>query len=407
MTPPDPRRRQSHTSLAIRLGSTLLCLLTAVTGVARASDYSLKIVARTGDLVNALPLTALVGPSLNDLGDVVYLGAFQNSDDTVSILHVSAFDPLRQSKLLLADRATIGSQTVCGFSTLVVNDQGTVAFEVTSYSDPNAGCENEEVYSTSVNRPGQFNLLASAGDIVGGQYLSSPDFYGFNDAGTASILGNNNIFLARASRRDPTAKQLPLVTLGSKIAGKTLIDFGSVPTLNDAGTLCFIGTFKRGSGIFTQRSLLAQTGETIDGQTLDAFISIPKINDFGTAVFLAGIQNLSAGQVGVFTQSKLLAKTGDTIGGHTLAGLDEYMSEPAIDDLGQAYFEAQLSDGNYGIFTPSALIVETGDTVGGKTLAGISEMSANKLGALAFRGLFTDGSQAIVLAQPRLPYPQP
>jgi hypothetical protein len=119
-------------------------------------------------------------------------------------------------------------------------------------------------------------------------------------------------------------------------------------TINDSGTVAFWGEFPSGSvaanGIFTQSALLAKSGDTIGGQTL-TFINIfaPTINDSGTVAFVGSF----AGGEGIFTQSALVAKSGDTIGGKTLATV----FPPVINAGGTVAFSAFFTDFSQGIIT--------------------------------------------------------
>jgi hypothetical protein len=104
--------------------------------------------------------------------------------------------------------------------------------------------------------------------------------------------------------------------------------------------VAFVGVFRRGTGIFTQKALLVQAGDVIGGQKLTSFGS-PAINDAGTVAFFA----THSGGAGIFTQTSLIAKTGDAICGKTLAGL----GPPAINNNGEVAFVGLFSDGSSAV----------------------------------------------------------
>jgi hypothetical protein len=66
------------TNFRARRAAGLMLFSAMVSGgsVARAADYTLSILAQTGDTVGGKTLTALAGPAINNSGTVIYLGAF-------------------------------------------------------------------------------------------------------------------------------------------------------------------------------------------------------------------------------------------------------------------------------------------------------------------------------------------
>jgi hypothetical protein len=301
----------------------------------------------------------------------------------------------------------IDGQTLTGIGPLFLNDRNTVAFSG-SISSPAPGGSAAVIGPLSGDAPDrQFSLVVKTGHTINGYALAQGASIGViglsgSDllAISASILNGNAVQLAfftesAIHRHD---KQFVLAaTNETLIGGKTLTGLGSTAAINNRGSLCFVGLFAGGSGIFTQSGPIVQATDHVGGQTLTTFVSVPAINDAGTVAFLAETGNYS---VGVFTQHQLVAKQGDTIGGETLTQIDQNLSEPAINSRGNVYFEGAIA-GGYGIFTGSSLVVKTGENVGGKALTGISELQANDAGEVVFRGVFADSSQAIIAARPR------
>jgi hypothetical protein len=56
--------------------------------------------------------------------------------------------------------------------------------------------------------------------------------------------------------------------------------------------------------------------------------------------------------------------------------------------------------GGAGVFTQTSLIAKTGDTICGRTLLGVGQPAINSGGEVAFAGLFSDGSSAIIPGPP-------
>jgi hypothetical protein len=357
---------------------------------ARAAEYTLTILAKTGDTIDGKTLTFVENPDINSGGTVAFIGGFS---DGLGIF--------TQSSLLVKTGDTIGGQTLTDLGENPdINNGGTVAF---------IGASTFPSFSKFIFT--QSSLLAKPGDTIGGQTLTgfgstvnaSPDI---NNGGTvafwAFFSGGEGIFTTRQSD-NPGSQSSLLVKTGDTIGGQTLTVFDHAARINDRGTVAFLGLFPGGEdGIFTQSSLLAKTGDTIGGQTLTG-LGRPAINNRGTVAFAGGF----SGGSGIFTtrqsddpgsQSSLLVKTGDTIGSKTLSFI---VSPPDINNRGTVAFFGGFSGGS-GIFTQSSLVAKTGDVIGGQTLTGFGGCECahiNDAGDIVFGGTFSDGSQAIILAQ--------
>src|SRR5262249_40874968 len=102
-------------------------------------------------------------------------------------------------------------------------------------------------------------------------------------------------------------------------------------------------------------------------------------------------------------QSRLLVKSGDTIAGKKLLFASE---GHAINNKGTVAFVSDFSSQggccSAGIFTQSSLVAQDGDVVGGKSLIVQSvPININDRGDIVFQAGLSDGSSAIILAQPK------
>src|SRR5262249_49463950 len=144
------------------------------------------------------------------------------------------------------------------------------------------------------------------------------------------------------------------------------------------------------------------------------YVSPKGINNKGTVLFESMVSDASGNvATGVFTvpaegaglQSKLLVKPGDTIDGKKLLFLNPGTS--AINNKGTVAFFGEFSAQgggccSSGIFTESSLVAQAGDVVGGKSPVGQSvPININDRGDIVFQAGLSDGSSAIILAQPK------
>jgi len=324
----------------------------------------------------------------------------------------------------------INGKTLTGFklpsfgaNSPAINASGHVAFYAT-YSE--GGFAGEGIFTGT-------SAVLKTGNAANGQTLDGIGFVpAINDNGTVVVRG----LLSSQALAILTPTTL-LVKSGNTIGGQTLTDIG-LPAINNNGIVAFVGSFSSGTGIFTQTALLAKSGESIAGQTVTSF-GPPAINNRGTVAFqcwfsgeistaivtpaavlvkasdtiggktltdlffgpalnsgdTVAFVGVFPGGTGVFTQKVLLVQAGDTIGGQTLTSF----GNPVINDHGVVAFFATYP-GGAGVFTQTSVIAETGDTICGRTLLGVGQPAINSYGEVAFAGFFSDGSSAIILAQP-------
>ena len=338
----------------------LVLVLSAAPAQADGIPYTLEILVRAGETIGGKTLATLGAVySLNEAGTIAFTGCVSGQGCGI----------FTQSDLVAMSASDAS-----------LNDVGTVAF---TRSIPGG----KGIFTQS----GQ---LLATGDTIGGKVLTS--------LGSGGLSLNNSdtvAYIAQFSGSEGIFTQHDLlVAAGDTISGKTLNGFGSIVSLNDAGTVAFKGSFAGGDarGVFTQNGLLVATGDTLGGKTLTNIDPYVSLNNLGTVAFRGDF----AGGDGIFTQNALLVASGDTIGGKTLFTFDF----PIINDAGTVAFIGKISNSNEsGIFTQTGFRAATGDTVGGKTLADFGPPRINNRGQIAFPVVFDDGgvrTEGIVLATP-------
>src|SRR5262249_14086269 len=158
---------------------------------------------------------------------------------------------------------------------------------------------------------------------------------------------------------------------------------GNAPTINDSGTVAFLGFFTGGRGIFTPSTLLVQAGDTIGGKTL-RFLGDAVFNNSGTIAFRSDF--IGAGGAGVFTQSALLVQTGDTIGGKTLTDLHCFCQSP-INNKGTVAFLGSFADGSQSIIVAQPFAGTPGEAnCHGQSVSALTEQFGSLAAAAAALG---------------------
>ena len=329
------------------------------------TGYTLALAAKTGDIIGGETLSILSNPAINNKGTVAFAGTFSGGS--------GIFTP---SNALAKTGDTIGGIKLDVVSAPAINNSGAIAFR--------AGFSG----GTGIFTPA--GVLVKTGDTIGGKMLIAVDNPVINNRGALVFAGT--FYLVYSGRAIFTPSGV-LVKSGDTIGGVDLIDIGA-PAMNDAGTVAFFGTFSGGTGIFTPGRVLVKTGDTIGGKTLTGFdTSQLAINNRGTIAFTGQY----SGATGIFTESSVVVKSGDIIDGITLTRV----GIPAINNGGTIAFRANFTGGK-GIFTPSGVVVKVGDEIQGKILIDVRGSHAiDDRGTVAFSGLLSDGTQALILAVPR------
>jgi hypothetical protein len=388
-------------TLALAVNFGLLATLNAQT-----TEYSFKVLARTGESIDGNTLFDLLdAPVLNERGKVVFTASFSSGE--------GIFTP---NRLLVKSGDTIDGKALAYVRYPSLNDRGVVAFL--------AGFPNGSGIFT------QSRLLVKTGDAIGGQAINT--FYAgtsLNDAGEVAfeaLVGapyptGTAIFTTSPNRRGRV-----IATAGDTIAGGVVNDLG-VPIINDQGTVSFRAGFQNyadpnDTGIVTAEShgreattLLKKTGDTIDGKLITVFGYPSGITRQGGVIALANYNGgsgifalapplpdhpleIAKNVINPLKRSRALARTGDTIGGATIT----QFGQAGVSKRGDTAFYATYAGGQ-GIFTPVAPVIRTGDSIGLDRLKSIlfNSASINSRGVVVFAGQLDDNSKVIVVAEPR------
>jgi hypothetical protein len=177
---------------------------------------------------------------------------------------------------------------------------------------------------------------------------------------------------------------------GDEIGGKTLTNVFA-PALNDAGEIAFRGQFTGGFGIFTPSALVAEAGQSVGGKTI-VTINGPAIRQDGVVVFFASY----SGGSGLFTSAGQIFGAGDTIGAGTITQVN---SLPRFDSSGAPLARVGFSDGSAALATPGAIQIAEGDDYGGQiveSFLGTEPAPIDANGVVSAVVEFEDGGEAIV-----------
>ncbi|MCU1237911.1 MAG: hypothetical protein JWP63_5878 [Candidatus Solibacter sp.] len=366
------------------------------------AGYTYTVVAKTGDVIGGLRLGGVGGlhpVALNNHGQIVFAW---HSPDAPRGCMASGFndDSIFTTDTVVAKVGdVIAGKTISGLDAHpAINEHGEIAI----YATFRPGI----FVPTYLLSCGAYGILTRNAVIVEtgntlGPYkltnnMSRP---ATNDHGAtvfAGIYGPPPLPFPSTLTGIFTSNEL-VAKVGDVIAGKTL-SFLSSPVLNNKGEIVFASAFApNGVGIFTPHSILVQPGDVIGGKALMVISGdTPMLNDHGDIAFLA--QFSSGTGIGIFTQNALLVKIGDTIAGKQITSL----SPPsALNKHNEIVFTAGFGTPfTYGIFTQERLVAKIGDVIGGKTVAGLQPAALNDRGVIVFAADFSDGTQAIIQAEP-------
>lgn len=357
----------------------VLTSLSLVGGAIAAPVYDIRFAAVQGDPVGSQTLT-VVGSQVvtnNDLGEVVFAG------DTLIRSVVDAGGQRHLSSVPLGN-PQLNAIPLTGAFDPSVNDSGQVAYQ--GAFGP-FGSNYGIVFNNQV--------LVSTQDSIHGSPINWFSQVTLNNAGQVLSAAHNDV--AEAYFVNDQA----VVTSGQVIDGIEIRDLSPWPTINDSGTVAFMGQWATGRGIFTASHKIVVEGDTIDGHHLSFIDGGTALNNAGEIVFPA---RFDEGQYGLFSQNRLLVRTGDLIDGHTITFISQRV---AINDLGDIAFTAQYDDGQYGIFTREQLIASVGDIIDGRELQtvgqssnGANMLAINDLGEIAFHAYLDGGAGSMLLARP-------
>jgi hypothetical protein len=328
------------------------------------TPYQLKAIVKTGDSIDGKTLTGfserLAGLferlSMNDAGDVAFIGNFQGGKGLFinnrliaatgetfdgNILTFISEPRLNNSGLVIfrgehqvqmGNSARLFSQHGVflkgEFGPPSLNNLGLVALSGPSVVSP--------VFLISVASPviTQDSLLVPSGGVIGGRNYAEIYGYSLSDSGELAFATPQGIFTQNRF----------IAAAGDTIGGVTLTGSSTAaPAINDKGEVAFQGFFAEGTGIFTQNAKVIATGDTIDG------VNITDINGASGFIFNGPLSINASGEVAfrssgmVFTQNGIVAKPDDIVDGLALTGI---IGNPVINRSGQIAFLASYSGGS-------------------------------------------------------------
>ncbi|MBD2006029.1 MULTISPECIES: DUF7453 family protein [Cyanophyceae] len=281
------------------------------------------------------------------------------------------------------------------FATPAINNQGTVAFSAFLDAGGKGIFTGNGTTTTSIANTN--NLFGSPpGSPTVGYTLSELGSFSINDVG-------NVAFSANFGRTGIFTSELQNEIEGAAGDSFTRIDY---PSINNVGTVAFLRTISRFSGLTTiltgkesVEGVIASTRFYTEPPAAGVFekISAPMINDQGTVVFSADVyqsdsfyDDLSSG---IFTGNG--TRDNGEIITNTIAdsnGAFNSFSDPSINNSGTVAFSAALDTGSRGVFTGNGTTTTTiADSSGAFNSFGTP--SINDFGTVAFlAGLDTGGS---------------
>lgn len=358
-------------------------LLTALFALGQFQKFDLKILARTGDIVDGRTLHLHSSPRLDNRGCVVFRDYFAGG-----IVFLDTGNGVRATTMLLHTG---------GVDPIAVNDVGTVAFWANPQSGP-AG-----IFT-------QYEKVAAGGDVIQGLALSHllqvPP--AINNSGMVIFHavysgGHYGVFSATQ----------PIIKRGDVIGGRLI--GGAAATsigLNEFGTIAALAASvpvdmapARGQaykmGIFTQHAPVISVDEAIQGHVLFGFGGGPVINNAGVIAFPGIVDCGTAGgcQRVIATRDRIIAKEGDMLGGVLVVDFPGLV----INNPGAIAFVAGTSFGRLELVysTQLGVIAKPGDSIGGKVFSRVEGfIDINDVGQVAFCARFEDNTEGIVLATP-------
>jgi len=383
---------------AVPVIASILILGTLGNAFALNPVYLGENIAQTGDMIAGKTLTGVFGiPQIADNGDVIFRGDFATGSG------IFLFQPgSPPTYTLLAETGdVIDTFELTDILGLSINDNGDIVF-VGSLSI--ASGLGRGIFLIPSGDPSSASLLAKAGGIIGpptvaGKALTDVDLPpSINNARdvvfTGDFSGGSGIFLI-PSDSSPSL----LAKTGDVIDTFELTDIG-VPSINNNGKVVFFGrNFGVGDyGIFLipsggSPSLLVKDGDSVAGKTLPeffdefAFLNGFPLNDNGDVVFTAFTPALVIFLIpgGDLSSASVLVTEDDSIDGQTLTFFDQ----PSRNNNGDLLFFGFIAD-DRGIFTSTNLIAKAGDTIDGLTLSAVDFPSMNNNGDVVFVGTGSD-----------------
>jgi len=361
------------------------------TGVFLLSQGSVSLVARPPQLApEGDPFSGASSPSLNDGGQVAFIGEFRNRLAGVYLFSAEGISRIAGPGDPIDRKPTFRSAAA-----QAINAEGVVLFGGSSF-------------------PGGYGLFKGANLVVrvgapapgGGVFTPLGSFQATTVQDQVAFrarttLGRFGIFLAADDVLTRIAAE------GEPAPGGGTFSLPDVPAINNRGEIAFAAMLfptSLGYGLFSfskeQSQRLLATGDPAPGGGSFLFFFSASLNDVGQLAFLAS--TAPTGRWGIYLWSEGSAQTIAESGGPAPGGGTFDFDSPApifapsLNHPGQVAFAARLSTGNSGLFLFSdrviRSIVRPGDPVpGGGTFDWADSPSLNEVGQLAFRALGPTG----------------
>ncbi|MCH8047954.1 MAG: hypothetical protein IID44_30025 [Planctomycetes bacterium] len=365
------------------------------------------------------------------------------------VLHSSARAGPFHLEIVAQAGDVIDGRTITGFSSEVLNVAINNDREVAFFANV-AGPQGSGSGVMTQRR-----FIAGAGKVVDGHVPSfgdEPDLV-MNNLGQVAYRADLD---AGQSGRGLYVNETLLVRTGDVIDGHTILTLGKPPRINDAGTVVFSAQTPEFEGVFSQSELLIWEGQPFDGFTLHSR-GESQINAAGEVAFKAEFEEFEGGTIATLTDG-IIVREGDVIDGVTVDRLRGYgftdtgelylnivgtdlggetdaffvtedrvlfgpesivrgVTDPilagkgvAVNNAGQfALFGAEYAPGMNGffpdarsfIFASDEVVISEGDVFDDKIIRFVyPNFDINDHGDVAFRVVFEDFSQAVIVATP-------
>ena len=234
-----------------------------------------------------------------------------------------------QKKAVVTSGETIDGRTLVGsFRNLAINDNGIVAFQANFNGLIIEGSGPFGVFTDS-------KFLVRLGDTVNGEFLM--------EFGGPTQLDNNGDAAVVFAIDDDFSVGTGIFLSPSKVVAKSSGLIAGTPVgqigaaaLSRNGRLAFQG----GGRLFT-RSRVIDTSLIDNESSVTVGLQSLSVNDAGTVAFVG----LTTAGIGIFTQDHKVAAPPDLIGGKAISNV----SDPAIDNLDEIAFRAFFADGTVAI----------------------------------------------------------
>ncbi len=420
-------------------------------GIWSGAPSSISLVARQGTAAPGGGLyDTLNDPVLSDTGTISFAGQ-SNLQKTIWVgapgsLAVAA----HEGQLISGSGSTARYLNLVGDP--VLSDQGEVAFSAWQSNADRSITSNQGAYFAT---PGSLTLLASRGGSVPGTGYSYTTVYTplINSSGNVAFLAENtgpsgaDIGILGGSPNSPAfivraGDPAPGVGAGGKLVSFQPTTNGGTPSFNSAGQVAFAGSASSNSGSADGiwlasagivQSISRSNASPIPGLTVTNFRPDLALNNQGQVAFVDTVHEPAASRdgaglwLGDVNTLSLIAREGDAAPGTPGLFFNGDFS-PILNDIGQIAFTDNLiapgssTPTSLGLWLTDAggvlqLVARTGaafdvDSGPGDDLRTVSDIlpvagtnpaagqrrALSDTGQLAFRLIFSDGTEGIFLA---------